>query len=148
MSNDTTATGRGPRREGAKEKFWRKTLRGFAGSGQSVREFCQTRQLSEPSFYAWRRTLARRDADRSRAAHPAVTAPAFLPIYLAGAGNAAGEVPFEIVLTGGHRIRLRPPVDRAALSEIVAALQLARVAAEAGDASPLVAGASPWATEA
>ena len=142
MSNDTTATGRGPRREGTKEKFWRKTLRGFAGSGQSVRELCRTRQLSEPSFYAWRRSLARRDADRSK------TAPAFVPIRLADTGNAAGEVPFEIVLTGGHRIRLRPPVDRAALREIVAVLQLAHVAAEAGDASPWAAEASASAMEA
>ena len=137
MSNDTTATGRGPRREGAKEKFWRKTLRGFADCGQSVREFCQTRQLSEPSFYAWRRTLARRDADRSRAAHPAVTAPAFLPIELADVSTASGDVPIEIVLAGGHRIRLRPPVNRTALREIVAALQLVPIAIETGEASPL-----------
>jgi hypothetical protein len=139
MSNDTTTTGRGPRREGTKEKFWRNTLRAFADGQQSVREFCQTRQLSEPSFYAWRRTLARRDADRSRAARVAVTAPAFVPIRLAGAGNAAGDVPFEIVLACGHRIRLRPPVDRAALSEIVAALQLVPIATESGGSSPLAA---------
>jgi hypothetical protein len=128
MSNDTTATCRGPRREGAKEKFWRRTLREFADSEQSVREFCRVRQLSEPSFYAWRRTLALRDADRSRAARAAVTAPAFLPIRLADARNAPIDVPIEIELTGGHRIRVRPPVDRAALIEIVAALQATPVA--------------------
>ena len=66
-----------------------------------------------------------------------VSVPAFVPIRLADAGNAAGEVPFEIVLAGGHRIRLRPPVDRTALSEIVAALQLVPIATESGESSPL-----------
>jgi hypothetical protein len=136
MSNDAGATGRGPRLEGAKEKFWRQTVRSFADSEQSVREFCQTRQLSEPSFYAWRRTLARRDADRSKAARPSATVPAFLPIRLAGASDASGDMPFEVVLAGGHRIRLRPPVDRAALLEIVTALQLAYIAPEPAEAWP------------
>jgi hypothetical protein len=148
MNIDTTTTGRGARHNPAKEKFWRRVLREFAGSKQSVREFCQTRQLSEPSFYAWRSSLARRDADRSKAARTAATVPAFLPIRLADAGNAPGDVPFEIVLASGHRIRLRPPVDRAALTEIVTALQLVRIATEPAEASPSAAEASPWATEA
>lgn len=115
MSNDTSSAGRGPQRELAKEKFWRKTIRAFAASGQSVRAFCRARQLSEPSFYAWRRTLARRDA-----ATPA--APGFVPVRLADAMS----VPMEIVLAGGRSIRLRPPVGRAALVEIVAALESAQ----------------------
>jgi transposase len=119
MSNDTSSAGRGPEREPAKDKFWRKTLREFATSGQSVRAFCRARQLSEPSFYAWRRTLARRDA----ATPPDASAtPAFLPVRLADAMSA----PMEIVLAGGRCIRLRPPVDRAALSEIIAALESAQ----------------------
>jgi hypothetical protein len=138
MNIDTTATGHGARHNPAKEKFWRRALREFAGSKQSVREFCQTRQLSEPSFYAWRSSLARRDADRPKAARSAVSVPAFLPMRLVEAGNAPGDVPFEIVLAGGHRIRLRPPVDRAALTEIVTALQIVHLATEA----------SPSATEA
>jgi len=148
MNIDTTATGHGARHNPAKEKFWRRVLGEFAGSKQSVREFCQTRQLSEPSFYAWRRSLARRDADRSKAARPGVTVPAFLPIRLAEAGSAPDEVPFEIVLAGGQRIRLRPPVDRAALVEIVTALQSVRMATEPAEASPFAAEASPSAREA
>jgi len=92
MNIDTTATGHGARHNPAKEKFWRRVLGEFAGSKQSVREFCQTRQLSEPSFYAWRRSLARRDADRSKAARPGVTVPAFLPIRLAEAARSGVKV--------------------------------------------------------
>lgn len=45
----------------AKEAYWRKVLNRFAASGLSVREFCRREQLSEPSFYAWRRTIGERD---------------------------------------------------------------------------------------
>lgn len=126
MSNDTSSAGRGPQRESGKEKFWRRTLSDLAASGQSIRAFCREQQLSEPSLYAWRRTLARRDAARRAADTPAAAAAAFLPIRLTRTpGVPAARARIEIVLSGGHRIRLRPPVDRSALIEIVAALQSA-----------------------
>jgi hypothetical protein len=130
----------GPRRESAKQKLWRATLQEFTKSGQTVREFCRTRQLSEPSFYAWRRTWSRRDAT-TMAQPPAVPAtPAFVPVRLSeheghastreghastreGHASTAMVAPMEIVLAGGRCIRVRPPVDRAALVEIVAALE-------------------------
>jgi transposase-like protein len=53
-------------------------LRQWQGSGLSIRAFCRKHNLAEPSFYAWRRTLAERDpvhptrAKRDAAAHPAL----------------------------------------------------------------------------
>jgi hypothetical protein len=35
-------------------------------SGLSVRAFCQRRGLAEPSFYFWRKEVARRDAEQAR----------------------------------------------------------------------------------
>ena len=99
-------------------------LRDFAASGQSIRTFCRHRQLSEPSFYAWRRIVARRDATTPRGSpveSAAPAAPVFLPIHL----SKGDVVPIEIVLGEGCCIRLRPPVDREALSEVVAALRSA-----------------------
>lgn len=122
MSNDTPSAGRGPQPDRSRETFWRRTLRAFAASGQSVRAFCRARQLSEPSFYAWRRALAQRDAATPADAPVVSAAPAFVPVRLADAMSA----PMEIVLAGGRCIRLRPPVDRAALVEIVAALDSAQ----------------------
>ena len=90
----------------------------FAGSGQSVRAFCAGRGLSEPSFYSWRRTLAVRDA-RSPAVATPVQTPAFVPIHVAEENNGG----IEIVLRGDRRVRLRGSVDRAALAEVVAALE-------------------------
>ena len=48
-------------------------------------------------------------------------APAFVPVHLVEA--TAGRM--EITLAGGTRIRLRGPVDRQALADVVAALAAA-----------------------
>ncbi len=50
------------KRDGGREAYWRGVLRRQAASGQSVRGFCRLERLSEPSFYAWRRTLREREA--------------------------------------------------------------------------------------
>lgn len=118
MKHNTSRAGQGPQRHGSREEFWRDTLGQFAASGKSVRAFCAGRGLSEPSFYSWRRTLAERDA-RSPAVATPVQTPAFVPIHVA---EENGER-IEIVLRGDRRVRLCGPVDRAALAEIVAALE-------------------------
>ena len=119
MKHTTLGVGHGPQRNRSKEKFWRQTLRQFATSGLSVREFCAAHQLSEASLYSWRRTLAGRDAVMPTERGSAPATPAFLPIRLAEAMSSS----MEIVLAGGRCIRLRGPVDRLVLSEVVAALE-------------------------
>jgi hypothetical protein len=51
----------------AKEAFWRAQLDQQRQSGLNVRAFCRARSISEPSFYAWRRSLQDRDAEASAA---------------------------------------------------------------------------------
>jgi hypothetical protein len=41
--------------------FWRVVLRKQRRSGLTARAFCRQEQLSEASYYAWRREIARRD---------------------------------------------------------------------------------------
>ncbi len=45
---------KGPRRDVAKERFWREVITGQAKSGLSVLAWCLRREVSEASFYAWR----------------------------------------------------------------------------------------------
>ena len=52
-----------------KELRWRKILRRQAGSGRSVREFCATEAISEPSFYWWRKKLRERKSVGGRPRH-------------------------------------------------------------------------------
>ena len=108
----------------SKEEFWREAMREFAAGGESVRAFCRARGFSEPSFYTWRRTLAERDgaSPRQRASPPT-----FLPVHVSAEARSC----IEIVLApapgrGGRRIRLRGPVDRTALLEVLAALEPAQ----------------------
>ena len=54
-----------------KEEFWRFVLSEQSGSGQSVREFCRQEDVSEASFYQWRKKLGRT---------PESASPKFLPI--------------------------------------------------------------------
>ena len=49
-------------RSAAKEAYWREVVGKQRQSGKSVRAFCAEAGVSEPSFYAWRRELRRRDA--------------------------------------------------------------------------------------
>ena len=48
-----------------KEASWRLVVEEQRRSGLSVRAFCQQQAISEPSFYAWRRELQKRDAQRT-----------------------------------------------------------------------------------
>jgi len=48
-----------------KETYWRAKLDEQRQSGLQVRAFCRAKSISEPSFYAWRRLLAGRDAERT-----------------------------------------------------------------------------------
>jgi transposase-like protein len=52
-------------RDGRKDKFWRRMIRRQELSGSTVREFCRTHQLREPSFYYWKRTLAQREGNEA-----------------------------------------------------------------------------------
>ena len=45
------------RKNAEKEVRWREILQRYADSGVSVREFCTSEGISEPSFYAWRKKL-------------------------------------------------------------------------------------------
>lgn len=94
-----------------REQFWRGQIEGQAASGLSAREWCQREQLSEPSFYAWRRKLAQRDRERSAQGPQAVTN-SFLPIRLTAASNV------ELQLASGLVIRV-PAQETAALRAIL-----------------------------
>jgi transposase len=59
----------GRARDERKERQWRRRIEQWRVSGLSVRAFCAQHGLAQASFYAWRRVLERRAAER----------PAFVP---------------------------------------------------------------------
>jgi hypothetical protein len=53
----------GKPRDPQKERFWRQVIRRWRKSGLTAGAFCLESGLTQASFYAWRRTLAARDAE-------------------------------------------------------------------------------------
>ena len=116
-------------RDPAKERFWRRALAQWRTSGLSVRDFCEWQALSEPSFYAWRRELAKRDRERAfRVESPVNVARAvgrFLPVQVvAEAGSDSdGRLCLEVYLPSGVRLCVPAGVPRQTLADVLAALE-------------------------
>ena len=109
-------------RDPKKEAFWRRVINRRPSSGMSVRAWCGKHALRESSFYWWRTQLARRDAK----------APALVPVRVTADRSAtdafdrsavSGSLSrIEIVLPDQRCVRLVGPVDRQALTDVLAVL--------------------------
>ncbi len=111
------------RKNAEKELRWREILKGQARSGVSVREFCRTAGVSEPSFYAWRKKLgmpkddsarprpARRRKDRSDNGR------LFVPLQVLDTAQA-----LEIIHPFGYRIHVSGDVNPVALRQVIEVL--------------------------
>ena len=145
MTITTSRPRKGPARNRGKEQFWRMMLREQADCGLNARAFCLFRGLSEPSFYAWRRTLGERDRlarVSRREPTPKPKQPMFVelrppalpsppappsrfsspspsspPRFVAG----AADVPLEL-LVGDRRLLIRAGCDLALLRNVLATL--------------------------
>jgi len=101
----------GKPRDERKERQWRQWLDAWRRSGLNVREFCARHGLAQPSFDAWRRELAKRDAAR----------PAFVPVQVLA--EAAVPEALALVLPGGRTIRVGPGFDASTLRQLLAVLE-------------------------
>jgi hypothetical protein len=120
------------RRDPAKERYWRRMLLQWQRSGQTGRDFCAAHGLREPSFYAWRREIARRDQEgtaptkrptRSVVPNPSVHAP--LPTFVKLTVDAGAVAPptLEVVVAHGRRVRIAPGFDAEVLRQLLRVLE-------------------------
>jgi transposase-like protein len=110
----------GQPRDSHKEQFWRDVTRRWRESGLSIRAYCQQRGVSEPSFYAWRRTLVQRDQPAQPADATAVT---FAPLTVHAAPSGPAEPPIEVVLANGRRLRVPVGVAAGVVRDLLAVLE-------------------------
>jgi hypothetical protein len=117
---------RGHGRSEVKERFWRGHVARQAAGRLSIRVYCERQGLAEPSFYAWRRELARRDGGTDRNGRPATTrsAPRGVPFLQLNVPSA--PVAVEIVLAGGTLVRVPGGADEATLAMVLSALTATR----------------------
>ena len=117
------ATRSGRRVNAAKEQFWRGHLADRSASQLTVRDYCKAHRLSEPSFYGWRREIARRDRTAARQ----TTAPAggqadFVRLEVRPSTATVPPV-IEIVLPDGWRVLVSAAVTSDQLRLVLRALR-------------------------
>ena len=101
-----------------KERYWRGVMSKAAGSGLSIRAFCEAEGVSSGQFYIWRRRLKTRG--RGRQTGEAVAGATSFALVSEGTESASAGI--ELVLAGGRRLRISKGVDRKTLAEVVAVL--------------------------
>jgi transposase-like protein len=111
---------RGP--DTAKQRHWLELMGRWQESRSTIHEFCQRHQLSEASFYSWRRVLRERGLlDESAPAKVSAEAPAFVRLSTVVVGPTGG--PIEVVLNERRLLRVRPGFDADVLLELVRLLE-------------------------
>jgi hypothetical protein len=106
-------------RDPTKENTWRRLLRQWQRSGLTGRGFCAAHGLSEASFYAWRRELARRDQENG--VNDAAPRPAFLKLAVDASTSLAPAI--DVVLAEGRLLRVRPGFDADLLRQLLQVLE-------------------------
>jgi len=124
---------KGQQRDPKREAFWRRILAKFGKSGLSIRAFCRQEKVTEPAFYAWRRVIQERDAERAQSGGPKRTlAPrrkpqrepaAFVPVVLRDAPGPHVEAGIAVELRGGRVFRLPTMIAAERLAELVRAVE-------------------------
>ena len=118
---------KGQQRDPKLEAFWRGVLGRFGKGGLGVREFCRREKVSEPAFYAWRRIVRERDAERPRGVRRRQprqeTVPAFVPVVVRHEQAGSTEAGIIIELRGGRVLRLPTAITGARLGELIVAVE-------------------------
>src|SRR5262245_41798743 len=103
----------GRARDERKARRWRRWIDQWRVSGLSVRAFCARHRLATASFYAWRRVLQRRDAEKA----------AFVPVQVVADAGPTQASALEVVLSDGRTVRVAPGFDAATLRQLLAVLE-------------------------
>ena len=95
-----------------REGYWRERVAAHERSGLSVKQFCKQQEITEQTFYVWRKRLRNQAPMR---------------FALVEAGVARPQVPaesgLELVLTTGERLRIGAGVDPTTLRKVLEALR-------------------------
>ena len=95
-----------------RDEHWRLRVAEHESSGVSVKQFCEQHQISEQSFYCWRKRLRNQT-------------PARFALVETGVGRATAPVEsgLELVLMTGERLRIGAGFDASLLRQVLAALR-------------------------
>jgi len=113
-----------PRKNGTERELrWREMVNRQAESGLSIREFCANEEVSEPSFYAWRKKFRERQNEAADARKPRRSPDdpdsrdLFVPLELIDSAET-----LEVVHPLGYRVRIIGDVNPSALRRVIEVL--------------------------
>jgi hypothetical protein len=118
----------GAPRNGVKERSWRRLIQQWRHSGMTIRDFCVEHEVSEPSFFAWRRTIADRDRQSGQPSadgygnvdsNKTQDSPTFVPLHVVSTPAGAA---YEVVLRDGCIVRVPAGFDPATLRQLLVLL--------------------------
>jgi transposase-like protein len=112
----------GAPRDRGKELFWRRLLQLWSRSGRTIRDFCAEHQVSEASFFAWRRTIAERDQELLAKPAAAGGPAAFVPLRVVATPPPESVDCFEVVLNDDCVVRVPAGFDPASFRQLLAIL--------------------------
>jgi len=105
-----------------KQERWLELIRRWQRSQTTIREFCERHQVSEASFFSWRRVLRERGLlDKPALSKTSTDVPAFVKISAVDVGRMVS--PIELVLGQRRLLRVRPGFDADMLLELVRLLE-------------------------
>lgn len=123
----------GKRRDPARERFWRRTIRQQEHSGLAIPDFCRREGLKDWTFRWWRLELTRRDrqtaeaTQRSAARESTESGPVarFLPVRVIDQESISPQSPppIEIVLPTGSTVRVPAGFDARTLGDVLTLLE-------------------------
>ena len=106
-----------------KELHWRQMVDRQAGSGLSIRQFCEKEGISLPSFYAWRKRLVecqpngRRTRKPRRRRDEIGNGREFIPLRLRDSASA-----LEVIHPLGYQVRVTGDVNLTTLRQVLQVL--------------------------
>lgn len=110
--------GKERKNDNEQQQFWEMVIDTWQSSDLSVRQFCKQEGLSEPSFYSWRKKLAKCDKpEDGKVKEPAPSD--FIAISLPDSHSAG----LELILSSGNTLRITPATDSKTLASVISALQ-------------------------
>jgi hypothetical protein len=99
------------------QQFWQMALETFKSSGLSVRQFCKQEGLAEPSFYSWRKRLAKvdgPDADKEEVCPQEPFVRVSIPAERTGT--------LELAFISGNTLKISHGTDIQTLSDVISVL--------------------------
>ena len=114
------------KRSAEKEAFWRNVLRRHQKSGLSIRDFCRRNGISEPSLYAWRKEIRKRDVT-NEPVHP-TGHQTLIPVEIVDADGSRlihgqqSSPPLELLTPNGFTLRFPQHIDPRQLGHLVSAI--------------------------